>query len=101
MLEKQISVNGFLGRNWPDVNDGTPAVIVNPAAQPLDLLAWCLGEVNSLQAVLDALASSETPIEPSELSGIFLHRIEPLGKVLYAAVTVLVEQKRSTSGGEA
>ena len=97
--KKHVNVMGYLASNFVNINEKVPALIINPEATPLDLLAWCWGEITSLQAALEVLASSDEAIEPDKLSGIFLHRIEPLACVMHEAMDMLIEQKRSKTGG--
>ena len=94
---KHVNVMGYLTHNWPGLNDEVPALIINPEATPLDMLAWCWGEVASLQAALNVLAASHEPVEPGELSGIFLHRVAPLERVLDQAITNLLRQQGSSA----
>ena len=96
--EKHVNVMGYLANNWPNLNEISPALIINPDASPLDLLAWCWGEVASLNASLDALAAASVPVEPGELSGIFLHRIKPLERVMHEAVSSLILQRTQQRG---
>lgn len=91
---KPINVLGHLAENWPDVNGERPALIVNPEACPLDLLAWCWGEVASLESAVQALTSAGSSVGPGELSAIFLHRLTPLANVLGAAIDALQAQER-------
>ena len=96
---KHVNVMGYLANNFGSINESVPALIINPEATPLDLLGWCWGEIASMQAALDALASAGVPIEPGELSGIFLHRIAPLERVMHEAVDALMTQHKSMKGG--
>lgn len=97
--EKNVYVMGYLAGNWPNLNDKTPALMINPEASPLDMLAWCWGEVASMQSALDALAAAQAPIEPGELSGIFLHRMAPLERVLSEAISALIALQGAKVGG--
>lgn len=88
--KKHANVMGYLAGNWPSLNDAAPALIINPEATPLDMLAWCWGEIASMHAALNVLVSLGDPIEAGELSGIFLHRIAPVEVVLSEAIDALV-----------
>lgn len=96
--KKPVEVMGYLAGNWTSLNNKTPALILNPDASPLDLLAWCWGEIASMNASLDSLASAEAHIEPAELSGIFLHRMAPLQSVMHEAVSFLIAEKALKKG---
>lgn len=89
-----VPVCGYLARNWQGANEDTPAVITNPHASPLDLLAWCWGEVASLEAVTQSLTTAEG-VDAGDLQAIYLQRLQPLGAVLYAAVSALAVQARA------
>lgn len=97
--KKHVNVMGYLANNFSGINEIVPALIINPEATPLDMLAWCWGEIVSMQASLDSLTSASAPLDPGELSGIFLHRMAPLERVMHEAVCALVEQQKSTTGG--
>ena len=96
---KHVNVMGYLANNFHGINEAVPALIINPEATPLDMLAWCWGEIVSMQSSLDSLASASAPLEPGELSAIFLHRIAPLERVMHEAVCALIQQQKSTTGG--
>lgn len=91
---KPINVLGYLAGNWPGINEENPALIVNPQASPLDLLAWCWGEAMSLEASALALTAFGAEIKSGELAAIFQHRLSPLANVLGAAVDALSAQAR-------
>lgn len=78
---------GYLASNWPCVNAENPAVIVNPKACALDLLAWCWGEVQSLHALATAL-------DGEEVAMLYLHRLGPLEEVMHQAITKLVHLEK-------
>ena len=83
-------VMGYLASNWSGLNEATPAVIVNPAARPLDLLAWCWAELQSMQAAADALVCSPDDIKTGDFSAIIVHRIAPLTLVFEQALDQLL-----------
>lgn len=85
-------VSGYLAQNWFGLNEQTPAVILNPAAQPLDLMAWCWGELASLQAAADALTAGTDNISRGDFSALFVHRLDPLMKVFDIALHQLRER---------
>lgn len=86
---KPVSVMGYLAGNWLGINEEHPALIVNPEASPQDLLAWCWGEVASLESVTQTLSAAGANVSHGELSAIFLHRLTPLAKVLETAIDAL------------
>lgn len=90
-----MAVQGYLAENWTHAANTRPAVIVNPEAKPLDLLAWCWGEVYSLRASIEALTCGTAPLEVSDLSAIFQHRMQPLSDVLDLAINQLVAEARA------
>lgn len=83
-----VSATGWIADNWPAfAAEGCPPVIVNPEASTGAVLAWCFGEVRSLNAA--ALAVSATPgeaLSADEVMLIFAHRLGPLECVLRAAL---------------
>lgn len=84
---------GHLSKNWGALNREEPAIIVNPAASPLDVLAWCWGEVESLHQV--AKTCDEQGMDGEALGAVFLHRLAPLSDVLSDVIQDLwVEQKQ-------
>ena len=93
-------VMGYLADNWNDLNKQTPAVVVNPEARPLDLLAWCWGELMSMQASVDVMISSNDDIKKGDFSALFLHRIEPLVVVFERAIDQLRRDAMQSRGSE-
>lgn len=91
---QNTEVVGFLAGNWPGYNEATPALVVNPAASPLDLLAWCWAEVQSLSVTVSSLSGSPNGIEPGDVSAILSHRLQPLANMLHQATTELVAEER-------
>ena len=82
-------VVGYLAKNWTGVNTQNPAVIVNPQAGPLDLLAWCWAELLSLQSAADVLEASNDDIDKGDFSTLVVYRIAPLANVLEQALNRL------------
>lgn len=74
---------GYLAENWIGLNepDTVPAVIVNPDATPLALLAWCWGEAKHLSDI-SALLCASGEVDP----GIFYHRLPGLTAALEHAI---------------
>ena len=83
---------GYLAGNWPSLNDTEPAVIVNPAASPADVLAWCWGEVESLHHAAEAIAAARNGCDADEFNAVFVHRLEPLARVMERAMDALARQ---------
>ena len=50
MSTTTVTPMGHLAENFIGLQDNAPAVILNPDAHPLAVLAWCWGEVESLSA---------------------------------------------------
>ena len=86
---------GHLAKNWPALNEIEPAIIVNPSASPLDVLAWCWGEVESLCHAVDAMGEAGRSVDGDAISSVLFHRIAPLSQVMSNAIQRLVEAQRS------
>lgn len=100
MNRNTIRPMGYLADNWFGANEDNPALIVNPDASPLDLLAWAGGELNSIEAAGDTLAriaSGDSQMSVADFCAIFLHRIAPVARVLDVALTELVEQRNQAA----
>ena len=81
-----MSACGLLAANW--INDEyPPAVIVNNAARPVDVLAWCWGELTALRSVLQGLSEGGSDIAPDLLRDALFHHIDPLPDVLGAVIS--------------
>jgi len=82
-----VAVYGHLTLDLLKRQTSVPAVIVNPNAHPIDVIAWCHGELVNIMKTMDALMCLELDegIEPEKLYDIIGHRMEPLPKVLKAA----------------
>lgn len=91
---KNTIVVSNLGGSWPGYNEETPALILNPRATPMDLLAWCWAEMQSLNATVLRLSCSTVEMEPSEVLTILNHRVGPLTNVMKQAVGELVAEDR-------
>ena len=79
-------VIGYSAENWIGLNEKTPAVIVNPDASPLDQLAWCWGEVASLNAAAMVVRLGGNDLEVEDFSAIFGMRLPALAAVLTDAI---------------
>ena len=93
---------GNLAKNWPSLNREQPAIIVNPAASPLDVLAWCWGEVKSLRLAAEGLVGSDDALDGEVVYAVFLHRLAPLSDVMCDAIQALVlsqQQDGRSKGG--
>jgi hypothetical protein len=90
--EKQ-AVEGWASTNWIE----GPAVIVDPAAQPLALVSWAYGQIKQCVMLMQVIGCStaDLQIEPSEVCGAFRHPLEQALTVLEAAGHKLLAQ-----GGE-
>ena len=90
---------GYQAGNWLGANDKTLALIVNPEASPIDLLAWVGGELRSLDATCNALSDlvsgDHAGIEFSEFEAVFIHRLAPMVRVLDLALFELIAQRNA------
>lgn len=98
-MTKFIPVLGYLAKNWTELNAHAPAVVVNPEAQPLDLLAWCWGEFLSMQSAANVLADGSDDISRGDFSALIIHRMDAFSGVFEFAISRLVEEKRQTASG--
>jgi hypothetical protein len=57
-----------------------PAIIINPAATPEDLIAWAVADLKNLYSWLNVLACCKSDVEMDlgEFSGLITERLEPL-----------------------
>lgn len=85
----QLSVAGYLAGNWSGQSDGSIAVIVNPGATALQLMAWCWGELMSVAAASAALAESTTTLDIDHHNRIYMHRLPPVVDVMERAILML------------
>lgn len=86
---------GHLADNW---SLDRAALVVNPDALPVDLLAWCWGEVMSLKAAAVLASVAADSISAEDMTAIFLHRLEPLESMLEHAITQLLVAMRLEAG---
>ena len=84
------AVLGNLAKNWSSLNKEEAAIIVNPAASSLDVLAWCWGEVESLRHAAIALSGEDECLDGEAVYAVFLHRLSPLSTVMHGAIHALV-----------
>ena len=89
-------VMGYLTENFQGLNEKTPAVIVNPEARPLDLMAWCWAELQSMQAAADVMVSSHDDINKGDFSALILHRLTPLSLVFEQAMNQLYREAKQS-----
>ena len=73
----------------------TPAVILNPAALPLDVLAWCLAELQALHTWADLMscARADIQVEPREVAQLFTARSRPIVDMMTHAMDAIAAQK--------
>ena len=105
MKRDEMNPMGHLAQNWLGANEAAPAMIVNPEASPIDLLAWVGGELRSLEASCNALsdlASGEgASIGFAEFEAIVIHRLAPVSRVLDLALCELIAQRRTATNERA
>lgn len=96
MNRSEVNPMGFLADNWIGAQK-TPALIVNPKASPIDMLAWIGGELRSLEASCSALSDlvsgENAGIEFAEFEAIFIHRLAPVVRVFDLALCELIDQR--------
>ena len=89
---------GHLADNWPSLTENAPAVVVNPSASPLAVLAWCWGEVESLSQICHALAQSRDAIDSAAFTAGVLHRLAPVSGPMSDAISALVRSDAQPVG---
>ena len=89
---------GHLADNWPSLTENAPAVVVNPSASPLAVLAWCWGEVESLSQICHALAQSRDAIDSAAFTAGVLHRLAPVSAPMSEAISALVRSDAQPVG---
>ena len=89
-----VPVMGHLARNWTELNDRNPAVVLNPKAGPLDLMAWCWGELLSINSAADALEGC-MDMEKGDFSALIVHRMSPLLLVFDRAMEQLMDEDKA------
>ena len=92
-----VSVEGWAGDNYCSADPDRPAVIINPEADPLQLLYWTYGQFKQLTNLVHALTvmDAEVAVEPKELAGVICHFSEQGMTVLNAAIGKLHAQRRN------
>ena len=90
-----VPVMGHLAKNWTELNDRNPAVVLNPKAGPLDLMAWCWGELLSLNSAVDALQASTDDIDKGDFCALIVHRMDPLLGVFDLAMEKLIDDEKA------
>ena len=93
---KQTPVMGYLAENFQGLNEKTPAVIVNPEARPLDLMAWCWAELQSMQAAADVMVCRHDDIKKGDISALILNRLAPLSLVFEKAMNQLYSDAKQS-----
>ena len=93
-----VTPMGHLAENFVGLQDNAPAVILNPDAHPLAVLAWCWGEVESLSKAAGVYASSAVAQGGVSDSGcafnaIFTHRLQHLPRVMGLAIHALMDDR--------
>lgn len=93
-----VPVAGWLADNWPAYIDAAP-VIVNPAAPPGAVLAWCYAEVESLR-MFSALMwdASDERVSSEEVGGLLMNRLAPLARVLESVIDGMNAADRRQKG---
>jgi hypothetical protein len=81
-------VTGYLAETWSA--DTIDALIINPAARPVDLLTWCWGELQSIRAAVGVLHAARGELDKDDFSALIFHRIEPMASVLSLAIERLL-----------
>lgn len=84
---------GYLAMDLITCAEERPAIVVNAKATPIDLLAWCRGELRSLEATGSALAAVSAPgaeMDFDDFEAMFIHRLTPILRMLDVALNELV-----------
>jgi hypothetical protein len=93
-------VTGYLAETWSD--EAIDALIVNPQARAVDLLAWCCGELQSMRAAVSFIHSSRGDIDRDDFSALMFHRMEPMAAVMSLVMTqLLAEAGKPQASGQA
>ena len=98
MKHDEVTPMGYLAGNWLGANEETPALVVNPQASAVDLMAWVCGELRSLEAAayaLTAVSARDSSIEVRHFEAMFVHRIAPMERVLELALCQLIAQRKT------
>ncbi|MGB4927543.1 MAG: hypothetical protein WBP25_13770 [Giesbergeria sp.] len=84
---------GYLAMDLISCTDDRPAIVVNTDARPIDLLAWCRGELRSLEATGTALAAVSAPdaqMDFDDFEAMFIHRLSPILRMVDVVLNELV-----------
>ena len=87
----QTKVMSHMADNWPQSWERPGALILNPDAHHLELLAWCWSEVRSLLATGDACNASS--ISLIDLEAMFFARLGPVVKVMNIAISTGMKKR--------
>ena len=90
-----VPVLGHLAKNWTEFNNDNPAVVLNPKAVPLDLMAWCWGELLSLNSAVDTLQGSSDDLNKGDFCALIVHRMDPLLGVFERALDKLIDEEKA------
>ena len=90
----KANVTSYLALNWVSSYDRPRALMVNPDAHYLELLAWCWGEVQSLLASADTCIAGASEMGTGDLSAIFVSRLGPLSEVMTLAIDAAMNERR-------
>ena len=93
-----VTTMGHLAENFVGLQDNAPAVILNPDAHPLAVLAWCWGEVVSLSEAACVYGSAAAMPDGVDDTGcafnaMFTHRLERLPAVMGLAIQALMHDR--------
>ena len=90
----QANVTSYLALNWASSYERPRALMVNPDAHHLELLAWCWGEVQSLLASADTCIAGASEMGTGDLSAIFVSRLGPLSEVMTLALNAAMDDRK-------
>ena len=98
MSSTAVTPMGRLSENFMGLQDNAPAVILNPDAHPLAVLAWCWGEVESLSEAAGVYGSAAAGRDGVADSGcafnaMFTHRLQCLPDVMGLAIQALMHDR--------
>ena len=93
-----VTPMGHLAENCVGLQDNAPAVILNPDAHPLAVLAWCWGEVESLSEAAGVYASAAAGRDGvvdqgCAFNAMFTHRLQCLPGVMGLAIQALMHDR--------
>jgi hypothetical protein len=81
---ESVAVKGWASSEWHQ----EAAVIVNPEAQPIELVSWAAGQIEQtlvLASIIGTGATHPLDIDPAEVAGALRHPLEQALTVLRAA----------------